>query len=189
MDLIEGVFMKINIDISEVVLKTERLVLRAFKKEDLDDFYEYARVEGVGELAGWCHHDNILESEAILEMFIEGKHDFAIVYNDKVIGSFGLKDYDETYFEEFKDLKVIEIGYVISKDYWGKGFATEATKCVNEYLFNDLKLDAILVGHFDHNERSKRVILKNNFTYLKTIPYTTRMNTIENALMYVLKNS
>lgn len=35
------------IDISNVVLKTERLILRPFTLEDLNDFYEYARVDGV----------------------------------------------------------------------------------------------------------------------------------------------
>jgi len=33
------------VDVSNVVLETERLILRAWKKEDLNDIYEYARVE------------------------------------------------------------------------------------------------------------------------------------------------
>ena len=41
------------IDISNVVLKTERLILRPFTLEDLNDFYEYARVDGVGQMAGF----------------------------------------------------------------------------------------------------------------------------------------
>ena len=50
--------MNIKIDISNVVLKTERLVLRPWEKEDLDDFYEYAKVDGVGQMAGWLPHEN-----------------------------------------------------------------------------------------------------------------------------------
>ena len=63
--------MNIKIDISNVVLKTERLVLRPWGKEDLDDFYEYAKVDGVGQMAGWLPHENREKSLMILNMFIE----------------------------------------------------------------------------------------------------------------------
>ena len=36
----------------------------------LEDFYEYASVEGVGEMAGWKHHENIAESQSIMNSFI-----------------------------------------------------------------------------------------------------------------------
>lgn len=40
--------MNIEVDITDVVLKTERLVLREWKESDLQDFFEYCSVEGVG---------------------------------------------------------------------------------------------------------------------------------------------
>ena len=48
--------------------------------------------------------------QAILKMFIDGKKNFAIVYNNKVIGSLGIDDYNEEDFvrmlrEEFKEIK------------------------------------------------------------------------------------
>lgn len=39
-------------------LETARLLLRPFRQTDLDDFYAYASVEGVGEMAGWQHHES-----------------------------------------------------------------------------------------------------------------------------------
>lgn len=80
---------KENIDITNVILKTNRLVLRAFKLTDLDDFYEYASVEGVVEMAGWKHHENKETSLEILNLFIKEKKTFALVYDNKVIGSLG----------------------------------------------------------------------------------------------------
>lgn len=50
------------IDLSNVILDTERLILRPFKLDDLDDFYNYAKVFGVGEKAGWPYHRNKDES-------------------------------------------------------------------------------------------------------------------------------
>ena len=50
--------MNATIDISNTVLKTERLILRPWRQEDLDDFYEYAKVDGVGQMAGWLPHES-----------------------------------------------------------------------------------------------------------------------------------
>lgn len=77
------------IDVSAVVLETERLTLRAFRPEDLEDLYEYASVDGVGQMAGWQPHRNKEESSRILKSFIDGRHTFAIVHDGKVIGSVG----------------------------------------------------------------------------------------------------
>ena len=40
-----------EIDISNVILKTERLLIRPWRQSDLDDFYSYASVDGVGQMA------------------------------------------------------------------------------------------------------------------------------------------
>ena len=55
--------MNADIDLSNVVLKTERLILRPWKETDLDDFYEYASVDGVGVMAGWNRHTSIRKSK------------------------------------------------------------------------------------------------------------------------------
>ena len=44
--------MNTPIDISNVVLTTERLVLRPWRETDLEDLYEFAKVDGVGQMAG-----------------------------------------------------------------------------------------------------------------------------------------
>ena len=41
--------MDITVDISKVVLETDRLLLRGWREKDVDDFFEYASVDGVGE--------------------------------------------------------------------------------------------------------------------------------------------
>ena len=48
--------MNATFKINGKVLETQRLILREFKENDLTDFYEYASVDGVGEMAGWSHH-------------------------------------------------------------------------------------------------------------------------------------
>lgn len=177
-----------SIDITNVVLRTNRLTLRPWRESDLDDFYEYARVDGVGQMAGWMPHRNLEESRRILSHFIEGKHVFALEHQGKVIGSLGVEEYHEKNYPELSHLQGREIGYVLSKDYWGQGLMPEAVKAVIEWLFAAETLDFILVGHFDWNNQSRRVIEKCGFQYIKTAPYQTRYNTTENALDYILYN-
>ena len=54
--------MNADFRINGKIIETERLILRPFTQADLGDFYEYASVEGVGEMAGWKHHESIDES-------------------------------------------------------------------------------------------------------------------------------
>ena len=175
-----------QIDITNVVLTTDRLTLRPWRESDLNDFYEYASVDGVGQMAGWNPHRNVEESKAILSRFIEGKHVFALEYKGKTIGSLGIEEYREKYYPELDALQGREIGYVLSKDYWGQGLMPEAVKAVIDWLFHEVGLDFIMVGHFDWNFQSRRVVKKCGFQYIKTTKYKTRYDTVENSVEYIL---
>ena len=115
-----------------------------------------------------------------------GKRTFALERQGKVIGSLGVEEYNEKDYPELAELQGREIGYVLSKDYWGQGLMAEVVKAVVDWLFDQVKLDFILVGHFDHNRQSRRVIEKCGFRYIKTTKYETRFNTVETALDYIL---
>lgn len=80
-------------DVTNIRIETARLILRAWQMEDLDDFFEYAKVDGVGQMAGWQPHMDMEESRAILEMFIQDRKTLAVVMKEtgKVVGSLGLE--------------------------------------------------------------------------------------------------
>ena len=177
------------IDISNTRIETPRLILRPWQDSDLEDFYTYASVEGVGEMAGWAHHQSMEESRKILDLFMEGKHTFALELreNGHVIGSLGLEERDEN-LDLPKTLKGREIGYVLRKEYWGRGLMPEAVQAVIDHCFRELRLDYLTCGHFVHNSQSARVIEKCGFHYLKDILYKTRMETVEPTKLYILYN-
>lgn len=179
--------MNAQIDIHAVTLKTDRLCLRPWKEADLQDFYAYASVDGVGQMAGWMPHKNLDESRRILGHFIAEKKTFALEYRGKVIGSLGIEKYSEEHYPELSDILGREIGYVLSRDYWGQGLMPEAVKAVTKYLFETVELDFILAGHFAWNKQSARVIEKCGFQYIKTRPYETQrgtMETTEESILY-----
>lgn len=179
--------MNTPIDVTGVTLKTERLLLRPFCKEDLEDFYAYASVDGVGQKAGWKPHESIEESEMILHMFMEEKKTFAVVYEDRVVGSLGIEPYDEKQYPEFEDVKAREIGYVLAKEYWGRGLMPEAVKEVIRWLFEDIGLDVIFCGHFLSNGQSARVQEKCGFRHYAFGTFETRMGTVEENEMNILR--
>ncbi len=178
--------MNAAIDIGNVTLHTKRLTLRPWRESDLHDLYEYARVDGVGQMAGWKPHQNIEESKKILDMFISEKKTFALEYQGKVIGSLGIEEYNEEHFTEFASRKAREIGYVLSKDYWGQGLMPEAVKEVIRYLFEDVGLDVIFCGHFLWNRQSQRVQEKCGFHHYAYDTFETRAGTVEDNEVNIL---
>ena len=167
------------IDITGIVLKTDRLILRPFRDSDLQDFYEYAKVDGVGQMAGWLPHKNIEETRAILDMFMREKKTFALELGGKVIGSLGIDLYNETDYPEFRALQGREIGYVLSKDHWGQGLMPEAVKEAIRYLFEEVGLDVVFCAHFLSNRQSGRVQEKCGFRHYAFGTFETKFGTVE----------
>lgn len=177
-----------DIDIRGSILETNRLILRPFKTEDLNDFYEYCKVEGVGEAAGWKHHESLEESKEIIDRFIKEHHTFAITdkQSGKVIGSVGIEQSGKVFGREFADKNINEVGYVLSKDYWGKGLMTEVVKAVITYMFKEFNCDVVTVGHFTHNDRSRRVIEKCGFEFYADSVFKTKYGATFEDKNYIL---
>ncbi len=163
--------MNIPIDLKNTILYTDRLILRPWTMDDLDDFYAYASVDGVGQMAGWMPHRSRDESRAILVKFIAGNNIFALEHREdrRVIGSLGLHG---TRFQNlppkenpYAEKRTVEIGYVLSKAYWGQGLMPEAVRRVQKYLFEDMAADIVFVSHYDFNTQSRRVIEKCGFVF------------------------
>jgi len=164
--------MNIPINLKNTTLQTDRLILRPWTWDDLDDFYAYASVDGVGQMAGWNPHKNRDESREILAKFIEHGNVFAIEHKEdrRVIGSLGLHTarWEHLPQEEnpYADQRTVEIGYVLSKSHWGQGLMPEAVRRVQTYLFEELAADIVFVCHYSFNLQSRRVIEKCGFAFL-----------------------
>ena len=183
--------MNAEFKVNNKIIGTKRLILRAFTLKDLDDFYEYASVEGVGERAGWAHHKSKQKSQEILERFIAEDKTFAICLkkDGKVIGSLGVEKYGlEESLTEFNGYLGREIGYVLAKPYWGKGIMPEAVTAVIEYLFKKIDLDFLICGYYDFNAQSKRVQEKCGFKPYRKLVMDTRMGTKEPGVLNLLLN-
>ena len=67
------------------------------------------------------------------------------------------------------DQKTAELGYRIGENYTNLGYASEAVKLVLDKAFHTYGLNKIIAGTATDNLASKRVLLKNGFTFSKII--------------------
>lgn len=171
------------------ILETDRIIMRNFIETDLNDLYDYAKVPGVGEMAGWPTHESIEESQRILSMFLKDKNQFAIVWKEtgKVIGGFGIKEVPEDFKDLFPNKKCVEYGYVLSKDYWGRGIVPEVFNKITSYLFSETDIDLITIEHFIENSQSRRVIEKcGGVFYRDDVYYAAALDKHFDAKRYII---
>ena len=67
------------------------------------------------------------------------------------------------------DRKTAELGYRIGENYTNLGYSSEAVRLVLDKAFNNYGLNRIIAGTATDNLASKRVLLKNGFTFSKII--------------------
>lgn len=153
-------------------LSTKRLLLRPFTMDDLESFFLYASHPEVGPAAGWKPHESLEESADILEKWIaagEEGGDLVFALEEKgtgaLIGSIGL--HRDTH--RAPNARCRMLGYCLSREHWGKGYATEAASAVLDYAFQRLRLRLVTVDHYTDNTRSRRVIEKCGFRYEGTL--------------------
>lgn len=144
-----------------MILETGRTVLRRFEEKDLEDLYDYCSQAGVGEMAGWKHHNNLLTSKEVLHRNIENSNIFAIENkeNRKVIGHIAIKSDSENGREDTK-----ELGFALNRNYHNQGIMTEVVCKILDYLFSR-EIEHVYACCFQNNKSSKRLIEKCGFTF------------------------
>ncbi|MDF3000111.1 MAG: N-acetyltransferase [Bacillota bacterium] len=148
-------------------IETERLLLRDWSIEDVDDLYDYAKNPNVGPHGGWKPHESKVESLEIMQsLFIDKYDSWAIVHKEtgKVIGSIGYESDARR-----PGINCRELGYAMHEDYWGRGIMTEAAKAVIRHAFLKMDVPMIAIYRSPLNERSGRVIEKCGFTFEGTL--------------------
>lgn len=182
--------MNMDIKVTGVRLETPRLILRPWRETDLQDLFAYASVPGVGEMAGWPHHETLETSRRVLEGFLADGDVLALEYraNGRVIGSLGVHEANfSEQWASYRPLKARQLGYVLAREYWGQGLMPEAVRAVLLWLFDEVGLDAVTIGHFTFNDRSRRVIEKCGFQWVeKGIFHARQLNADYEEMRYIL---
>ena len=151
------------------VIDLDKVYLRAVELDDYPDMYDYGKNDEVTKTLMWNSYQHIEDAKnACLNVFLArpkrgmpSAHAIIDKITKKMIGTC-----DFAYIDWANSSG--EIGYVIHPDYWGQGIMTSVCAKVVEFGFQYLGLKTIVIGHYLNNIGSKRVILKNGFTYTHT---------------------
>lgn len=141
------------------VISTERLILRPPHKEDAEDMAFLANNIKVARMLGTMPHPyKKSDAEAFIQKTAQSAGQacvYAITETDtgRMVGVCGLHEDDNKYTQPF-------LGYWIGEPYWGKGYATEASKAMVDLFFKVTPLPELLVSARADNEASKNVIRK-----------------------------
>ena len=143
-----------------VELKTERLLLRPFELDDVDDVLEYASDPEFGRYLGLPRpytRDHAVEFVArqVLADWAT-RPVFAIVFEEVVIGGIGLR------VDGRNDRA--ELGYALARPQWGRGLTPEAVRAVFGWAFERYGLHKIGAYAALGNRRSWRVMEKLDMT-------------------------
>ena len=128
---------------NEVTLETERLILRMLREDDFDD---YAKLCSDPEVMRYLGEGKTLSrGEAWRQMAM-------------IVGHWELRGYGPWAVEERRSGKLVgrigffnpegwpgfEIGWVLAKEHWGKGFATEGARRAVTYAFAEMDRDRVI---------------------------------------------
>ena len=148
------------------ILESERLYLREFTYNDIDDYFRLNSDADVMKFIRPPETDiNVIKDNIIkIRKYYLKNPGFGIwagfeKKSDEFIGFFELAQLDNT--------DEIEVGFRLHKKYWNIGYATEMTKILIDYGFNKMGLDKIAGITHPENIASQKVLLKSGLTYIK----------------------
>ena len=112
-----------------IIAETERLILRRYKKEDIQDLFEYLSDEEVVKYEPYKPL-TFDEAKENLEWRIGTDEMIAVELKNshKMIGN--------VYMGK-RDFEALEIGYVFNRNYWGHGYAAESCKTLIQQAFSN----------------------------------------------------
>jgi len=140
------------------MIETERVFIRPIAKEDNQQLFSYRSDSETNKYQGWIpktlndvnefilkNPDEINKPETWYQLVLIEKS------TDKIIGDIGIHFMDSDNFQ-------CEIGCTLSKEYHGKGFATETLKATVNYLFKKLNKHRIMTSIDPQNIDSIKLV-------------------------------
>lgn len=151
------------------MLETDRLILRRMTPNDAEAVFAYASDPEVTRYVLWETHLSIEDSRAFLEL-VAGKYesggepDWGIVYkgDHRFVGTCGIVSWEP-------DHARAELGYALSRHYWGRGLMVEAVRAMIAFGFDRMDLNRIEARCITENVASARVMEKAGMTHEGTL--------------------
>lgn len=133
----------------------DKVLLRAYKKDDIELATNFINDKEIKKFLvtdipfpmTYWEEENWVKSQNSNN---NGEYNFAIedIESKKYIGGCGINKINWL-------SRVATVGIMIGdKDYWGKGFGTDAMKVLIDFIFNHMNINKIRLGVFSFNKRA-----------------------------------
>ena len=150
-------------------LVTDRLILRKMTPNDAEAVFAYASDPELTRYVIWETHRSIEDSKAFLDL-VTGKYEsggepeWGIVYkgDHRFVGTCGIVSWEPYHARA-------ELGYALSRDYWGRGLMAEAVRAMISFGFREMNLNRIEARCIAENTASARVMEKAGMLYEGTL--------------------
>lgn len=159
----------------DVVLETDRLVLRRFTAADVDNLYDLDRDPAVMHFinGGTPTPRDVVEHE-ILPHFLQDYERFAWYghwaaverSSGDFLGWFGFRPPDSGSPDD------VELGYRLRAAAWGQGYATEGARALIRKGFTAWGVQRVFATTYQDNHASRRVMEKAGLTLVRTYRLT-----------------
>lgn len=142
-----------------IFLTTERLILRYITQDDFAELKNILQDKDVMYAWEYDFTDNDVQEwiDKNLKLYAEYNLGFFIVsekISNKVIGQAALMP------DIIADRQYYEIGYILKKEYWHKGYAIEVARALKDYAFHALHVNEVIFEIRPQNLSSRKVAEK-----------------------------
>ncbi|KZE69240.1 alanine acetyltransferase [Fictibacillus phosphorivorans] len=145
------------------IIETERLILREVTLKDAEDMLTYLSDPDVVKHMGLEPYQTVEDVQSEIQWYQsivkEGsgvRWGITLRNSGKVIGSCGFLNRAPKHFRA-------EVGFELSKQYWGKGIASEALEAVVKFGFKHMELERIEALIEPGNTSSQMLVEKTGF--------------------------
>lgn len=139
-------------------IRTKNLLVRCMQLSDAYDIFAYASDPEVSRYTQWSQHTTIDDTYAFLASTTAYMHlkqtiilGIELVEEKKIIGECGFIHMTHQHAELY---------YALSKNYWGKGYATEALMALVNFGFYSMEFERIEAWIIAPNSASHKVAQK-----------------------------
>lgn len=144
-------------------LEGEHICFKPLSINDAQAIHHYVSDEAVSRFIGWNLMKTLNQTGEFIELMLKcesaGTHLYASIVlksTQAVIGTAMMFNFD-------RQANQAEIGYVLNRAHWGKGYGSESVALMSDFAFETLKLHKLYANVVDTNIGSVRILEKNGF--------------------------
>ncbi|WP_404285354.1 GNAT family N-acetyltransferase [Glutamicibacter arilaitensis] len=144
----------------EVIITREGVSLGRYRASDFAAVHEYATDPMVYRYAEWGPNSVEQTRQYLSEASMQNSEalTLAVLVENQVIGGAAV-------WTTNADHRCGELGYSLNQKFWGRGYATLATRMLLDLGFSYLNLHRITATCAPENSASRRVLEKTGFSY------------------------